>query len=242
MKTITFIALALTAVNFCQADDDGQYRPEHYSDVRSRQANNAYYRSLAERNGKYGSIYNAYRPFYYQALNRELLSPLQVSYGDSFDQATFPTPVTYSSTPVVPVSTFRPIVYSTPKPFAKSVYSTSRPVYSTPKPVYSTPRPYSVSQSPSAIYLKSVTDSAANIVRDDRTYDENNYHFAYETDNGIAAEESGVVDTSVNGVGGGTKVRGFYEYIGDDGHKYRVDYVADENGYRASGAHLPKAP
>ena len=138
----------------------------------------------------------------------------------SVEQATaFPTTVTYR-TPVTPVvSTYRPFVYSTPKPFALSTKQV---------------------QAPAAVYHKSVSDAAATVLREDRTFDENNYHYAYETNNGIAAEESGVVDASANG--GGTRVRGFYEYIGDDGLKYRVDYVADENGFRASGAHLPKAP
>lgn len=127
------------------------------------------------------------------------------------------TAVTYR-TPVPVVSTFAPLVYSTPKPF---VASTRAPV---------------------AVYHKTIADGAASILRDDRAFDDNSYRYAYETNNGIAAEESGVVDSSVNGVGGGTRVQGFYEYIGDDGLKYRVDYIADENGFRASGAHLPKAP
>ncbi|KAJ8732720.1 hypothetical protein PYW07_015319 [Mythimna separata] len=227
MKTIIFVVLALAAVSFSQADNDGRYHPEYYSG----------YKSLAYRNGKYGSIYNPYQqPSYYQALNRELLTPA-VSYDDSVQQplkAVFPATVTYRT----PVSTtYRPFVYSTPKPFALS--STAAPV-----PVYPKSVPAVVYQksTPAAIYHKSVPDAAASIVRQDRNYDENNYHYAYETDNGIAAEESGIVDSSVNGVGGGTRVRGFYEYIGDDGLKYRVDYIADENGFRASGAHLPKAP
>lgn len=140
---------------------------------------------------------------------------------------------TDAPTVTIPTVTVPTVTYRTP---VVPVVSTYRPI------VYSTPKPYTVTKAPSAVYLKSGLDGAANIIRQDRTFDENNYHFAYETDNGIAAEESGVVDTSVNGVGGGTKVRGFYEYIGDDGLKYRVDYVADENGYRASGAHLPKQP
>jgi hypothetical protein len=35
-----------------------------------------------------------------------------------------------------------------------------------------------------------------------------------------------------------TLVPGSYEYIGPDGEVYTVDWEADENGYRASGAGL----
>lgn len=78
----------------------------------------------------------------------------------------------------------------------------------------------------------------ANIVRLENNLNPDSYHYLYQTDNGIAAEESGSVDASPIGVGG-TRAKGFYEYIGDDGVKYRVDYTADENGFRPTGAHLP---
>lgn len=37
-------------------------------------------------------------------------------------------------------------------------------------------------------------------------------------------------------------VEGSYSYVGDDGKTYTVHYVADSNGYRASGDHLPVPP
>ncbi|XP_032514626.2 uncharacterized protein LOC116768097 [Danaus plexippus] len=37
-------------------------------------------------------------------------------------------------------------------------------------------------------------------------------------------------------------VEGSYSYIGDDGRTYTVHYIADSNGYRASGDHLPSPP
>jgi len=40
----------------------------------------------------------------------------------------------------------------------------------------------------------------------------------------------------------GTAVSGSYSYKDVDGKEYTVEYVADENGYRATGAHLPVAP
>lgn len=40
-------------------------------------------------------------------------------------------------------------------------------------------------------------------------------------------------------VGNERIVRGSYSHIGPDGKKYTVQYVADRNGYRAYGDHLP---
>lgn len=37
-------------------------------------------------------------------------------------------------------------------------------------------------------------------------------------------------------------VEGSYSYVGDNGKTYTVNYIADANGFRASGDHLPVAP
>ena len=34
-------------------------------------------------------------------------------------------------------------------------------------------------------------------------------------------------------------MQGSYSYTGPDGIVYTITYIADENGYRASGAHIP---
>lgn len=65
--------------------------------------------------------------------------------------------------------------------------------------------------------------------------------FRYETENKIAQQESGQLknagtDQETNAV------EGSYSYVGLDGQTYTINYVADENGYRATGDHLPVAP
>ncbi|CAH0558134.1 unnamed protein product [Brassicogethes aeneus] len=67
------------------------------------------------------------------------------------------------------------------------------------------------------------------------------YNVAYETSNGISSQEQGQL------VNPGTDaeslvVRGSYSYIGIDGQTYKVDYLADENGFQPQGAHLPVPP
>lgn len=52
----------------------------------------------------------------------------------------------------------------------------------------------------------------------------------YETDNGILAEESGRIEKLESG-DDGIRSTGYFQYTGDDGQLYRVDYVADDNGF-----------
>ena len=41
---------------------------------------------------------------------------------------------------------------------------------------------------------------------------------------------------------GSISKEGSFEYIAPNQEKYRIDYLADEGGFQARGAHLPKAP
>lgn len=63
------------------------------------------------------------------------------------------------------------------------------------------------------------------------------YQYSYQLDNGQYKSESG----TVHKVGDQTvlRVEGRYGYIGDDDVMYEVRYTSDENGFRASGDHLP---
>ncbi|CAG9559488.1 unnamed protein product [Danaus chrysippus] len=83
-------------------------------------------------------------------------------------------------------------------------------------------------------------DAAAEVVE----YENDNigiggYHYRVRTSNGIAAEE----DAQLADVGSedeGIAVRGSFSYVAPDGVSYLVEYVADKNGFRPSGKHLPQ--
>lgn len=68
-----------------------------------------------------------------------------------------------------------------------------------------------------------------------------NYRFNFETENGIRANEEGVV-INPGSNSESTAKQGSYSYTAPDGTPISLSYVADENGFRASGAHLPTPP
>ncbi|XP_052846138.1 pupal cuticle protein Edg-78E-like [Drosophila gunungcola] len=72
-----------------------------------------------------------------------------------------------------------------------------------------------------------ITKSGADIAP------EGHYSYAYETSNGIAAQESGL---------GGHQANGGFSWYSPEGELVQIQYVADENGYQPQGALLPTPP
>ena len=75
-------------------------------------------------------------------------------------------------------------------------------------------------------------DGTAEVIRHIQEIHPEGYYYTYETENEIIAGESGKLKNS------GTPeeamaAEGYYQYVGDDGKTYRVDYTADENGFVA---------
>lgn len=68
------------------------------------------------------------------------------------------------------------------------------------------------------------------------------YQYAYETGNGISAHEQGFVKNAGVKDGEIQVAQGYYSYTSPDGHPISVHYTADENGFKAEGAHLPTPP
>lgn len=62
------------------------------------------------------------------------------------------------------------------------------------------------------------------------------YSFSFETENGMKRSEAGHMSS------GGMVQTGSWEYVGPDGQIYKVEYIADRNGFRPTGDHLPTPP
>lgn len=65
------------------------------------------------------------------------------------------------------------------------------------------------------------------------------FSFSYETSDGQTRDEQGVLKNP------GTdnealSVTGSFSFVGQDGVVYQVTYIADENGFRPEGKHIPK--
>ncbi|XP_018562929.1 flexible cuticle protein 12-like [Anoplophora glabripennis] len=83
------------------------------------------------------------------------------------------------------------------------------------------------------------SDKDAVVIRSDlENIGVDGYNYAYETSNGIAAQETGQVINS-GAENEAVVARGQFSYTGPDGVVYNVQYTADENGFQPVGAHIP---
>lgn len=68
------------------------------------------------------------------------------------------------------------------------------------------------------------------------------YNYAFETGNGILAEEQGYLKNAGNPEQEAQSAQGQYEYTSPEGQVIRLIYSADENGFQPQGDHLPTPP
>ncbi|TKX27921.1 homeobox protein 13-like [Spodoptera litura] len=92
------------------------------------------------------------------------------------------------------------------------------------------------------VFISSTTETAIPILRLSNEMDLDG-SFSYEA---LGADQTHYVQHSrMENAGTGKDeqvVEGSYSYVGDNGKTYTVHYIADANGFRASGDHLPVAP
>ncbi|XP_047514888.1 endocuticle structural glycoprotein SgAbd-2-like [Pieris napi] len=68
------------------------------------------------------------------------------------------------------------------------------------------------------------------------------YQWSYETGNGIAAQEQGYLKNAGIKDAEAQVAQGSFSYTSPEGVPISLNYIADENGFRAEGAHLPTPP
>ncbi|XP_065171661.1 endocuticle structural glycoprotein SgAbd-8-like [Atheta coriaria] len=68
------------------------------------------------------------------------------------------------------------------------------------------------------------------------------YNYAYETGNGISAEEQGFLKNAGQPDQEAQVMQGQYQYQSPEGETIRVVYIADETGFHPQGEHLPTPP
>ncbi|XP_041976477.1 larval cuticle protein LCP-30-like [Aricia agestis] len=222
MKSILLFALTLCVIALARAEDDGKYRAERYvSDGR-------YFNNY---NGRYD---NGYRRFYGNNYNN----------GWNQQYPGWNQPYPYNARPysdlLAPFASSGKDNSAADNAVVKPKAIEVKPAVTIIAPTTAAPRilPAVVSTTalPRVAYAKFGNEGQARIVSQDSDTEANGYNYSFRTENGINVGETGLVDAANSG---GTRVKGFYEYVGDDGLVYRVDYTADENGFHATGAHLP---
>lgn len=70
----------------------------------------------------------------------------------------------------------------------------------------------------------------------------NNFVFSYSTGDGQEAQAQGFLKNPGNKETEAEVIQGSYSYTAPDGTPITVTYIADELGFRATGAHLPTPP
>jgi len=92
--------------------------------------------------------------------------------------------------------------------------------------------------SAAALVCRAASLPADSVLRQTSSRDgDGGYEYGFVTRDGLEVQQSGVVLP-----GGGLSVYGVYEYPDPvTGQVYRVQYVADENGFQPQGAHLVRS-
>ncbi|CRK95578.1 CLUMA_CG009039, isoform A [Clunio marinus] len=100
-----------------------------------------------------------------------------------------------------------------------------------------------------AILIAIIGSSLAAPAKDSQILEENfirddfgQYSYNFLSGDGVARTEQGSFKTNEEGTGNILVQKGGYRYLLPGGELVEVNYVADENGFRVTGTHLPTPP
>jgi len=69
------------------------------------------------------------------------------------------------------------------------------------------------------------------------------FNYAYETSDGTSASQKGYLRPPPQGSDEPIQVlEGTFQFYSPEGETFKLDYLADENGFQPSAAHLPTSP
>nr|CAD7195559.1 unnamed protein product [Timema douglasi] len=161
--------------------------------------------------------------------------PLKPEDIHTFPQVIETTTSTMRPLPITTLSSVRPQRTTT-------TTSTVRPISSvpTPSPIIEHLATVTPIKTPSTIQFEIKDPSFLRALFNQS--DDGSYFFDFEAVNSVAQREEGFlkkVEGSENPV---VTKRGYYAFRSPEGLYFHVDYVADENGFRASSDPLPESP
>ncbi|KAH8416136.1 hypothetical protein KR222_008963, partial [Zaprionus bogoriensis] len=133
----------------------------------------------------------------------------------------------------------RPYVHDD-RPYNHDLY-TSTTTTTTRKPTTTTERTTTTTTTttttPRSILFNYDDEGRHKILHQEEVRKQDKYDHAFLTENGIYGEEQAKLHHA-----GGTHAKGYYEYTGDDGKLYRVNYASNDGGFMPEGEHIPTPP
>ncbi|EDW01010.1 larval cuticle protein LCP-30 [Drosophila grimshawi] len=126
------------------------------------------------------------------------------------------------------------------RPYNHDLY-TSTTTTTTKKPTTTTPRTTTTTTTTTTtarpILFNYDDEGRHKILHQEEIRKKDKYDHAFLTENGIYGEEQAKLHHE-----GGTHAKGYYEYTGDDGKLYRVNYASNDGGFMPEGEHIPTPP
>lgn len=83
-------------------------------------------------------------------------------------------------------------------------------------------------------------DAQAQVLRSESAVNPDSFEYAYETSNGISAQEAGQLKQV--GQEAAIAAQGQFSWTSPEGVPVQITFIADENGYQPQGSALPVPP